>query len=184
MNVPRAALIPDPRTLWALAASIASPVNAGIDLVNKLARTVAAKVGIDPSSTENLADVLQSPEVSFMKPDSNPYTEALESSGGRGLAGVLTSLQFSWAGGSDVGMWETDWNSRAPMSCKITAGFTVIHDIAPGIDSAGLNRAPIYNVGDTMNAFSGDQYSDNGEVSKNRFVAAASNTSNKNRGIS
>jgi hypothetical protein len=117
-----------------------------------------------------------------MRPEENPYTSALESSGGRGLAGVLTSLQFNWIGGSDVGMWETDWNSRAPMSCKVTLGFKVIHDIAPGLDSAGLNRAPIYNVGETMGAFSGDPYSDNGEVSRARFVAAGSNTTNKNRG--
>ena len=36
----------------------------------------------------------------------------------------------------------------------MTIAFSPIHDIAPGIDSDGMNRAPIYPVGDTMQSIS------------------------------
>jgi hypothetical protein len=112
-----------------------------------------------------------------MDPDTNPFTNAAESTLGRGLAGVITSLSYSWIGDSVT--WETDWNSRAPMSCKVSMNFTVIHDIAPGIDASGMNRAPVYNVGDTMHTFSGDPYPDNGDTSKAFFTSAGADASRR-----
>ena len=90
-------------------------------------------------------------------------------------------MQFNWVG-ADVGNWETDWGSRAPMSCKVTINFSVIHDISPGLDASGMNRAPLYNVGEVMNSFSGDQYPDNGLMSKERFLSSARTSINRNRG--
>lgn len=69
-----------------------------------------------------------------------------------GLAGFIGSLQFNWLG--DSYSWETnDLNgdpSRksklgvAPKLVEVQMGFKPIHDIAPGLNSDGFNRAPIY----------------------------------------
>jgi hypothetical protein len=49
----------------------------------------------------------------------------------------------TWAGvGSPDGI-----GNRAPKYAEISLSFTPIHDISPGIDSQGFNRAPIYPVG-------------------------------------
>jgi hypothetical protein len=40
---------------------------------------------------------------------------------------------------------------RAPRSCKVQMSFEPIHDIAPGLDHEGINRAPIYPVGSLVN---------------------------------
>ena len=97
----------------------------------------------------------QSQESHFMEPFNNPFVRAYESTQGRGLAGVIQGITFDWL--SDFN-WEVDFNSRAPMGCKISFNFDVIHDIPPGLDHTGYNRAPLYNVGDIMRDISGDVY--------------------------
>ncbi len=62
--------------------------------------------------------------------------------------------------------WEMDWNSRAPMACKVQISFSPIHDISPGLDSNGFNRAPVYNVGNVMNDSFGQPMPDGGLVSR------------------
>jgi hypothetical protein len=175
--VTHADVIPDPLIAWSAAAALYSPVAVVSDLINSAAKSAAASAGVDLSNT-NLLNFLRSPDQEFMDPDENPFTSAAESAMGRGLAAVITSLSYSWIG-SDAGTWETDWNSRAPTTCKVTMNLTVIHDIAPGIDPAGMNRAPVYNVGDTMHTFSGDPYPDNGEISKTLFTSAGSQASRR-----
>jgi hypothetical protein len=53
-------------------------------------------------------------------------------------------MNFDWY---DKTMWGTDPGSRAPLMCKVTIAFSPIHDITPGLDSQGFNRAPIYPIG-------------------------------------
>ena len=175
--VTHADVMPDPLIAWSAAAALYSPVAVAADLANSVLRSAAASTGVDISNT-NALDFLRSREQEFMDPDENPFTSAAESAMGRGLAAVITSLSYNWIG-SDAGMWETDWNSRAPTSCKVSMNLTVIHDIAPGIDESGMNRAPVYNVGDTMQTFSGDPYPDNGEISKTLFTSAGSQASRR-----
>jgi hypothetical protein len=86
----------------------------------------------------------------FLNPETNPIIKYFENNIGKGLAGTIDSLNFAW-------LEENTWNvhdpgSQAPKSCTITLSFTVIHDIAPGIDYAGFNRAPIYRVGKQVEA--------------------------------
>ena len=81
---------------------------------------------------------------------------------GEGLAGVFTNLTFTWM----EAPWETDWNGRAPMACKVQFGFDPIHDISPGLDSNGFNRAPIYNVGQIMNDSFGQPRRDGGNAAR------------------
>ena len=91
----------------------------------------------------------------FMKPDVNPITRAFESTKGRGLAGVVTQMDFAWL----EAPWTTEaLGSRAPKACKVTLSFSPMHDIAPGIDHHGMNRAPVYNVGKMANMMGGDPY--------------------------
>ena len=106
----------------------------------------------------------------FMHPGNNSITRAFENSGGRGLAGVVRSLSYDWIDSSMP--WEVDWGSRGPKVCKVSINFDVIHDIPPGLDSSGYNRAPIYNVGKTMNDITGDPNPDGGLASQQSYTRA------------
>ena len=55
-----------------------------------------------------------------------------------------SSINFDWLGGTT---WDTSPGRKAPKMCKVTISFSPIHDITPGLDSLGHNRAPIYPVG-------------------------------------
>ncbi len=88
-----------------------------------------------------------------MFPENNPFTRALESTGGRGLAGVIDGITFNWLDGFT---WDTDYNARAPKGVEISFTLNVIHDLPPGLDHSGYNRAPLYNVGSIMQEVSGD----------------------------
>jgi hypothetical protein len=88
---------------------------------------------------ENLSSIEK-----FMQSSQNSVVKSFESAGGRGLAGVITNLDFDWY---DKVTWDTRDGRKAPMMCKVTIGFTPIHDISPGIDSLGYNRAPVYPGG-------------------------------------
>ena len=91
----------------------------------------------------------------FLKPDVNPITRAFESTRGRGLAGVVTQMDFNWFDTT----WTTDSpGDKAPKSCQVTISFSPMHDIAPGIDHHGMNRGPVYNVGRMSRTIGGDPY--------------------------
>ena len=76
----------------------------------------------------------------------NAVARSFRSAGGKGLAGFIDSLGFDWY---DRNTWETKAVAgyKAPKMCKVTVSFSPIHDIAPGLDWQGGNRAPIYPVG-------------------------------------
>jgi hypothetical protein len=109
-----------------------------------------------------LVDLFGSTGRTFTSPYNNPITRAFEDRMGEGLAGVIKSMSFTWM----EAPWEIDWNSRAPMACKVTVSFAPIHDISPGLDSNGFNRAPIYNVGQTMHDTFGNTRADGGNASR------------------
>lgn len=93
----------------------------------------------------------------FFSPENNSIVRAFESTAGKGLAGFIQSMSFNWM----EFPWETNtYNGRAPKMAKVQVQFNPIHDINPGIDAYGLNRAPIYNVGNSMSTF-GDEQTDN-----------------------
>ena len=91
----------------------------------------------------------------FFKSENNSIVRSFESTRGRGLAGAITDMQFKW----NDNMWATEEvGSKGPQSCHVTITFKPIHDITPGLDSEGFNRAPVYNVGKVMNAIGDDAY--------------------------
>ena len=87
----------------------------------------------------------------FYLPENNAIVKSFESTMGMGLAAVVTQLQFTWMDGL-WGAGEDGPGNRAPRSCKIQMSFEPIHDIAPGLDHEGFNRAPIYPVGGLVNS--------------------------------
>lgn len=142
-------------------------VMAGSDVVidNDVVKKTITRFVSGGSLAEKLSDKSLVTKIhDFFDAKKNAVIRSFESSGGRGLAGVITSMQFDWG----TGTWETERRgSRAPKVGKIMLEFTPIHDIAPGIDVTGFNRAPVYNVGRAMNAIGGDgPYSGNSGASK------------------
>jgi hypothetical protein len=138
----------------------------GASLASSAVSSAATAAGV-PLDLSIISDFFGNPMRQFTSPYQNTITAGIEGSMGRGLAGVFGSLSFNWIG-SDAIPWETTWNSRAPMACKVSFQFEPIHDISPGLDAYGANRAPIYNVGGVI-AGTGDPLSDNGRRSKSYF---------------
>ncbi|MDB4337638.1 hypothetical protein OAA09_01310 [bacterium] len=93
----------------------------------------------------------------FLDPKTNPITRAFESSMGKGLAGFVTQMDFQWL---DQTTWSVSDGSKAPKTCQVTIAFAPIHDIGPGTDNNGMNRAPIYNVGTPSRKLGGSPYED------------------------
>jgi len=86
----------------------------------------------------------------------NAVVRSFESAMGRGLAGFITAFDLDYGEST----WEVDLGARAPKTVTITISFQPIHDIPPGLDSDGFNRAPLYNVGKIVNSVAGDQWGD------------------------
>jgi hypothetical protein len=86
----------------------------------------------------------------FYRYENNSVVKSFESTMGMGLAAVVTQLQFTWMDAL-WGAGEDGPGYRAPRSCKVQMSFEPIHDIAPGLDHEGINRAPIYPVGSLVN---------------------------------
>lgn len=81
----------------------------------------------------------------FFDSKNNSIVKSFDSVKGKGLPGFIESMSFDW---HDRVTWSVSEPSRskAPKMCKITISFTPIHDISPGIDFRGFNRAPVYPV--------------------------------------
>ena len=83
----------------------------------------------------------------FLDVEKNALVKSFHSIQGKGLAGVIESMNFDWF---DKVTWETLPGSTAPKMCKVTISYAPIHDISPGLDHLGYNRAPLYPVGAAM----------------------------------
>lgn len=136
---------------------IADPLSI-VDYATRLIGDAGLEYGLNVQDmSTDLADiVLGTEQERFMEARNNPFVRAYESTKGRGLAGVLGNIQFNWL---DEGFtWETDFNARAPKGVQVSLSLNVIHDIAPGLDHSGYNRAPVYNVGNIMKEVTEDVY--------------------------
>ena len=158
-------IYPDPKELFnnsiiGAALFLQDPIASVIDSGVSLANDYSLSVGTPNEVVDFIRALYQREEALFMRPEFNPFVRAFETTKGRGLAGVLGGITFDWL--NDTFPWELDYNARAPMGCKISFSFDVIHDIPPGLDHSGYNRAPLYNVGNIMKNISGDVYSDDG----------------------
>lgn len=89
-------------------------------------------------------------------PDSkaNTIVRSFETAMSKGLACIINSMNFNWM---ESGQWETEiFGSKAPKMVKVDLTLTPFHDITPGLDAYGANRAPVYNVGQFANQFGDD----------------------------
>ena len=80
----------------------------------------------------------------FMDPEKNALVKSFQSAGGKGLAGIIETMSFNWFENTT---WETKSGLKAPKRCQVSISFAPIHDISPGLDHLGYNRAPVYPVG-------------------------------------
>lgn len=167
-------LQPDLGRVFAPAAIVINPLASIVDIALGAADTAAASLNLNVSS---ILDASATTGVKgFMAPANNAIVRSFEHNKGRGLAGVIKQLAFSWLDFN----WETDWGARAPMGTKVTISFDCIHDLPPGLDASGYMRAPTHNVGSVMNTIAGDPYDDNGTISRTNFAKqGASNTVKK-----
>ena len=158
-------LLPNPDLLFnSTVMPTISMQSLGEGLAQALADVGATASGVPSDQMQ----IVMSDAARFMDENNNPITKAFASTAGRGLAGVMTRLDFDWL--DESFNWEIDWNSRAPMGVKVDIAFTPIHDLPPGLDHSGYNRAPIYNVGDIMRYVAGDPYPDDGAASEDSYT--------------
>jgi len=163
-QVTHADLMPNPDTLFN---TVALPLLSLASLADTLIQTLANEAATITGIPSDVLDVSSPPAATFMQSKNNPIAKSFESTSGRGLAGVISALSYEWLDSTNT--WEIDWNSRAPKVAKVTVSFDAIHDIPPGLDHSGYNRAPLYNVGDTMQKIAGDPYPDDGRGSHDAF---------------
>lgn len=103
-----------------------------------------AKSVIDQLSSTVSTDAALRALHEFMDPSSNALVKSFESVKGKGLAGFITQLDIDWM---DKVVWELTPGSKAPKMCTISISYQPVHDVSPGVDHFGFNRAPIWPVG-------------------------------------
>ena len=155
-------LLPDPRDIFLRSAGAALALANPKSIVDYALDMVSESLVLQTGAGSEVGGLIKAgiagqPE-QFMQPENNPFTRALESTMGRGLAGVIDGFNFNWLNNDFT--WETDYNSRAPRGCEISFSLQVIHDLPPGLDHSGYNRAPLYNVGSIMKEITGDAHGD------------------------
>lgn len=116
-----------------------------------------------------------SPQALSVFLDKNTLIKSFETTRGKGLAGFITDLKFTWMDST----WETAYaenysNNRAPIAMKIGISFSPIHDIPMGLDSEGMMRSVAYNVGNASSMIGSDPYREGDSTSAQTTSAAAS----------
>lgn len=131
-----------------------------------------------PTSTTSTAGIDQLNPVNFYDPDKNPIMKAFKSSGGKGLAGVITGFKVDYS--EAKGNWGIDGDKflRAPMYVTVNLTMAVIHDITPGLDAKGIMMAPIWPVGRKSNYF----INNGNDTNKPAAGSVASDTENSGQG--
>lgn len=123
-------------------------------LAINVAEVTRTLVVAQPSSVAtSTADVQRG----FFDPAENAIVRSFKNTQGKGLPGFITSLGFDWH--ESDGRWDVErFSARAPQFVKVNISFTVVHDIPPGLDADGFNRAPTHTIGDVMHGTWGDAY--------------------------
>jgi hypothetical protein len=109
---------------------------------NTLVSQLATLSSIDANNTNFSTEV--STFLNTSGAQANAIAKSFEDTGGKGLAGFIETMNFDFF---DKVTWEISTGRIAPKICKVTIGFAPVHDISPGIDSLGFNRAPVYPIG-------------------------------------
>jgi hypothetical protein len=128
------------------AATLAAKGAVGVVNLGDISAAAAGfTVGIPGGYASNVSE--------FLKSQNNSVVKSFEEAGGKGLAGFIESMTFTWIDSNTN--WEVEKDARAPKTAQITMRFAPVHDIAPGLDHTGYNRAANYPVGDPSNRIAG-----------------------------
>lgn len=137
----------------AAAAASAAASNAASNVTSNLPSPPASVPAVSDPATEVTAEAVPGSQYdrrtyidevkTFLDEKNNSIVRSFKSAGGKGLAGFIESLGFDW----NSGTWDVEPGRWAPKMCRITISFAPIHDISPGLDAYGYNRAPIYPLG-------------------------------------
>jgi hypothetical protein len=112
-------------------------------------------------------DLVTTPDI--FSSNENAIVRSFETTQGKGLGGVITSLSFTELAAPST-IWETsEYGSRAPKMITCNIEFAVIHDIAPGIDDKGFNRGLQYSVGNAARHLMGDNVVSDFAQSEEKF---------------
>jgi hypothetical protein len=103
------------------------------------------KLGIDPITKDELE---LKTGAAFFDHKKNALVRSFRAVEGKGLAGVITSMNLNYDGAT----WGTaqEHSDRAPKQVEISLGFAPIHDLPLGLDSHGELVAPSHPVGSTF----------------------------------
>ena len=85
----------------------------------------------------------------WFSPEENPVVKSFNEASGKGLAGVINQLDMDWSNGNTI-TWDTSRGRKAPQMCKVTLGFSPIHDLPLGLDADGAMSNPAYMVGNVI----------------------------------
>ena len=94
----------------------------------------------------------------------NPIMKSFNSTMGRGIAVAITGIGLDWKLNSAP--WNMEPGHKAPRMCEISLSLIPIHDITPGLDHEGVNRAPIYKVGKSSKSLTGDVWHNSTDYNK------------------
>ena len=133
---------------------------AAADAINAVIGTVEAGALPNPLHNDPEPSTFNAEKLNKFFGDGNDVTNnsiarAFHESGGQGIAGAITQLDFDW----NIAPWDETPGRRAPTYVKVTMGFSPIHDIPLGLDSEGGLRAPAYNVGSIVRGLFGSGHS-------------------------
>jgi len=128
--------------------------------------TKVAKERLDLNAQVNAGTILSPDQVEdFFKPRNNAIVRSFNSTRGKGMAGVITSLNLNYG----EYPYETIPGSKAPKMIDVSLGFSPIHDLPLGLDYEGKLRAPSHPVGSIMKGF-GSVYGDEDEIESSRIA--------------
>ena len=114
-------------------------------------------LSIDQANFEATAESTAPEEgKSFFDPSTNAVVRAFETTRGKGLAGMISNMKFTWMDSNNT--WEVTRGSRAPTWCKVAISMDIIHDLPLGMSHDGFMIAPAYPVGNVNRRFFGTPY--------------------------
>jgi len=132
-----------------------------------LQQTIVKPPAEPPSIPNPLAGGSEEPSgglASIFDRTKNPIMKSFNSTMGRGIAVAITSIGLDWKLNSVP--WNLEPGHKAPRMCEVSLSLVPIHDITPGLDSQGINRAPIYKVGKMSKSLTGDVWHNKTEYNK------------------
>jgi hypothetical protein len=138
----------------------ASATSAGTQQTNQSGGAVSAQAAANAQTTppasatpDMTAGLVTMTAQSFYDETKNPIIRSFKASGGKGLAGVVTSFKIDLKGKDVTWGINNSQGLRAPVMVNISLTLSVIHDIVPGLDANGIMNAPIWPVGRHNNFF-------------------------------